>query len=61
MSCKKTSKISLYIFGIFSQVTIVFLFLVIFYFNYVKFVEKNTFLHQIDKVLDELTVKIRPD
>ena len=60
MSCKKTKKIFLYIFSIFSQITIIFLFLVIFYFNYIKFVEKNTFLHQIDNVLDDLTTSIRP-
>jgi len=36
------------------------MFLVIFYFNYIKFVEKNTFLHQIDTVLDDLTKNIYP-
>ena len=60
MKCKKTNKIFPYIFGIFSQITIIFIFLVVFYFNYIKFVEKNTFLHQIDEVLDNLTKNIRP-
>ena len=57
MNCK-TNKISLYIFSIFSQITVIFTFLIIFYFNYVKFVERTTFLSQIDDVLDELLHKI---
>lgn len=57
MNCK-THKISLYIFSIFSQITIIFTFLIIFYFNYVKFIERTTFLSQIDDILDELLYKI---
>ena len=60
MRCKKINKILVYGFGIFSQITIIFTFLVIFYFNYVELVEKKTFLHQIDQVLDELVKPIRP-
>jgi len=59
MRCKKINKILAYGFGIFSQITIIFTFLVIFYFNYVELVEKKTFLHQIDQVLDELVKPIR--
>tara|TARA_B100000427_G_C15403237_1_gene548642 strand:+ start:292 stop:861 length:570 start_codon:yes stop_codon:yes gene_type:complete len=43
-----------FIFAIFCQITIVFIFLVIFYFNYVALVEKKTFLKQFDNLLDSL-------
>ena len=59
MRCKKKNKILVYIFSIFSQITLIFTFLIIFYFNYVELVEKKTFLHQIDQVLDELVKPIR--
>ena len=59
MRCNKINKALVYIFGIFSQITIIFTFLIIFYFNYVELVEKKTFLQQIDHVLDELVKPIR--
>ena len=59
MRCNKINKTLVYIFGIFSQITIIFTFLIIFYFNYVELVEKKTFLNQIDHVLDELVKPIR--
>lgn len=53
--CKKQNKHLTYMFTISLQVALIFIFLVIFYFSYILFVEKITFDKQINYVVDDLT------
>jgi len=59
MKCIRYNAYVTYAFTVFTQVTLVFAFLIIFYFNYVNFVEKDAFIDQIGNVMDDLSVNIR--
>ena len=58
--CIKQNKYLVYIITVLLQVVLFFIFIVIFYFTYVKNVIKESFIDQINYVTDDLTKQITP-